>query len=742
MPRGGRVQRASVASLSAPVDRASTSPAHELDVWAALRERLQLLDEVADGLDVWEVVDRRSDPAAWRPQTRADVEVVRVDWARSGPRALMSRGTAVYTLEDGEAELVALMDGGHTVADLVAKRLGDSGDLELSSVVALVELLRAVGFLTERPCDVYESLERSLYGRSKWLTTVQRSARTLSVELNGSDRLFAWLYRHGLRRVMNPVGAVASAVVALGGLVVLGFVLSSRSFHFTTQSAGWGFVLLIALNTLVIFVHEMGHAVTVVHYGRRIEGAGIRIYYGSPAFFVAAPQALMLTRSQRIFQAFAGPWFESVVGGVACVGLWLAPAGWISAALFRFVVLDYYVILLNLVPLLQLDGYWIFSDAIGVPDLRPLAFAFLRHDLWLKLRDRGRFSASEVGLGLYAVVGLAFAALSLFLASFFWRRTFGGVVSRMWHAGAFGAALLVVLAVVVAGPLLQAALQALKGLGGQAAQAWHHVQFRLQRRWRVEAAEIIDQLGAFDDLPVEALNDLAGRVRLVTFGPFQTVVRQGQPADAYYVVRRGRVSVVEDLPDGGEQRVLRQLGPGEAFGELALVRRGPRSASVVALERAELFVVDVGAFDRLLAPHLRIPEFAPSVQEAAELASVPALRSLNLQELMKLVAAGEWVTVGPGQDVVAQGEVPDGFYVLLEGRAEVLVDGERVRVLEHGSYFGELALLGAGRRTATVRSLTPIRMFRVGIEGFDSVLAKLFGSASAERPPVSVDRES
>jgi len=739
--RDGRARSDSAVSASLASPPANPPPGEALDVWASLQERLRRHDVAAGTLDVWDVVDRRSDPAAWRPRTRADVEVVRVDWARSGPRALISRGAAVYTLEDGEAELVALMDGRHTVADLVARRLGDSGDLELSSVVALVDMLRTVGFLTERPGHVDQALERALDTRPTWWVAAQRSARTLSVEWSGAQRLVEWLYRHGLRRVMNPAGAMGSVIVALSGLVALGFVLSSHPFHFTTQSAGWGFVLLLALNTLVIFVHELGHAAAVVHYGRKVEGAGFRLYYGSPAFFVAAPQALMLTRRQRIFQAFAGPWFESVVGGVASVGLWLVPTGWISGVLFRFVVLDYYVILLNLVPLLQLDGYWIFSDAIGVPDLRPRAVAFLRQDLWLKLRSRERLSRSEVGLGLYAVVGLLFAALSLLLASFFWRRTFGGVVSRMWHAGPVGAVLLIVLAVVLAGPLLQAALQALKGLGGQAAQLWHQLRFRLQRRWRVEAGETIDRLHVFEDLPVEVLNDLAGRAQLVTFGRFQTVVRQGEPAKTYYVVRRGRLSVVEELPDG-HRRLLRELGPGEAFGELGLVRRAPRTASVVVDECAELFAIDAGTFDRLLAPRLRLPEFAPSVQQAAELASVPCLRSLDLNEVMTLTAAGDWLTVGAGCDLVTQGDVPDGFYVVLQGRAQVLVDEKRVGLLESGGYFGELALLGAGRRTATVRSLTPMRLFRVVPHAFSSVLAKLFTAGSTDREAVSEDRPS
>ena len=66
--------------------------------------------------------------------------------------------------------------------------------------------------------------------------------------------------------------------------------------------------------------------------------------------------------------------------------------------LYKFSVLNYVVIFLNLVPMLELDGYFILSDLIQVPDLRPRALSFIRHDMWHKLRKRERFSRTEAGL--------------------------------------------------------------------------------------------------------------------------------------------------------------------------------------------------------------------------------------------------------------------------------------------------------------------------------------------------------
>ncbi|MGY1698095.1 MFS transporter [Geodermatophilus sp. SYSU D00766] len=83
-------------------------------------------------------------------------------------------------------------------------------------------------------------------------------------------------------------------------------------------------------------------------------------------------------------------------------------------------------------------------------------------------------------------------------------------------------------------------------------------------------------------LPVPAIESLALRVRRTRVAAGTDVFRQGDPGDDFYVVASGSVAVL----DGG--REIRRLGPGEAFGEIALLRAVPRTATVRALEDSEL----------------------------------------------------------------------------------------------------------------------------------------------------------
>src|SRR5439155_11278441 len=133
----------------------------------------------------------------------------------------------------------------------------------------------------------------------------------------------------------------------------------------------------------------------------------------------------------------------------------------------------------------------------------------------------------------------------------------------------------------------------------------------------------------FEDVPEDVLNDLAGRVKLRSVLPGQAVVRQGERATAFYVVRRGTLRVVEEDPESGAERTLRVLGRGEAFGELGLKEGRPRTASVRAVDDAEVFEVDESTFDALLADMADVPQFEPTLQEVAELRGLACFAHLE-----------------------------------------------------------------------------------------------------------------
>jgi CRP-like cAMP-binding protein len=381
---------------------------------------------------------------------------------------------------------------------------------------------------------------------------------------------------------------------------------------------------------------------------------------------------------------------------------------------------------LNLVPLLELDGYWILSDFIQVPDLRPRSLQFTQHDLWHKLRTRERFSLQEVGLGVYGLAGFLFSALMLLTAAYFWRAKFGHLFRSMWDNGVVGRTVLVVLVLFFGGPVIRGIQGLAKTTARRVRGIWRKLKFRLETSWRVEAAELIDALPAFEDLPADTLSDLAGHVSLVSFRPGQPVFRQGERADSFYVVRRGTVNVETEHPETGDIQILNTLRRGDSFGELGLLEAAPRRATARAADEVELFRVEKGTFDRLLADEIDAPEFGHTLQSLAELRELGPFRHLTSEELSDVLEHGTWVTASPGEAVIREGEEGDAFYAIAAGQVRFAREGQTLGTSSAGGFFGELALLRDAPRSASVIAITPLRAFRLDRDGFDRLVADAF----------------
>lgn len=98
----------------------------------------------------------------------------------------------------------------------------------------------------------------------------------------------------------------------------------------------------------------------------------------------------------------------------------------------------------------------------------------------------------------------------------------------------------------------------------------------------------------FAGLPTPRLEAAARDLVEVPMAAGEVVIREGDAADRFYLVADGRVRVSQHRD--GESHILRELGPGDVFGEIGLLRRSPRTATVTALESGRLLALDAAAF--------------------------------------------------------------------------------------------------------------------------------------------------
>jgi CRP/FNR family transcriptional regulator, cyclic AMP receptor protein len=104
------------------------------------------------------------------------------------------------------------------------------------------------------------------------------------------------------------------------------------------------------------------------------------------------------------------------------------------------------------------------------------------------------------------------------------------------------------------------------------------------------------------------------------------------------------------------------------------------------------------------------------------LASIPLFRHLSQKRLLRVLDSTQKIEFTAGEVIVTEGERGKGFFVIERGTATVTVDGIERATLAPGAYFGEVAVIDGGPRTATVTAATRVSTLEVSPAAFRKLL--------------------
>lgn len=124
----------------------------------------------------------------------------------------------------------------------------------------------------------------------------------------------------------------------------------------------------------------------------------------------------------------------------------------------------------------------------------------------------------------------------------------------------------------------------------------------LRKAPRGSGARVMSHVPLFAGLSARDLRRVAALAEEVWMAPGSVVVEAGTPGDAFYVILDGTVRVLR----AGTGRTVRRLGPGDHFGELALLDGGPRTTTVVADTSLDAIQIRGKAFRRMLLAQPRV----------------------------------------------------------------------------------------------------------------------------------------
>jgi len=229
---------------------------------------------------------------------------------------------------------------------------------------------------------------------------------------------------------------------------------------------------------------------------------------------------------------------------------------------------------------------------------------------------------------------------------------------------------------------------------------------------------IVRRSSAFRFLSDEHFAALEPLLREEHYDFGDTIVKQDDPADAFYILTHGRARAIKIKPDG-EEIPLGVLKPGDSFGEAALAEGGRRMATVRCSTAVDVLRIDRNDFLALVAqaPELRhyiemigrnraIQSFLYQFSNFGRLPA-PALRSM----IDKLVPVG----FAKGNLIIREGDPAGPLYVIEKGRARAFSGDGNGRELNlafyrEGDFFGELSILNNAPRAASVEAFTDCQL--------------------------------
>jgi putative peptide zinc metalloprotease protein len=393
------------------------------------RAKLELLVRRED--DASFEVREISSAAAWiqnRPQRVADdgwelAEVTsRVDRQRSF--ILKNRQTDRFLiLSEAERFLWDQMDGRPSVQELATAYVLKYGAFDFDLIPALIRKLQRAQLLTLRPASrLREALARN---RQRRFVQVAEMALTALERINISSRrvqpFFARLYRLGGFLLFTRLATLACLALAVVGLVA-GVRLWREA---DTIAAGLGAnpvaailsVKLLFLLTLV--AHQLVHGLALVHYGRRVREFGFTFLHGFvPTFYVDVTDIFMASRRARVITAVSGTLVHLVLGSLWFLLALNAGPGFVQAFAAASGMIQWQAFVISLYPFcfIEMDGYHVLVDVLGVPTLKNDALAYVGS---LMTGGQGLRWTRETGLWVF-YVALSAVSVVAFIAFNVW----------------------------------------------------------------------------------------------------------------------------------------------------------------------------------------------------------------------------------------------------------------------------------------------------------------------------------
>jgi len=249
---------------------------------------------------------------------------------------------------------------------------------------------------------------------------------------------------------------------------------------------------------------------------------------------------------------------------------------------------------------------------------------------------------------------------------------------------------------------------------------------------------ILRKVPFLTELDDRVLVKISDALTTVTFPEGERIINKGDVGEVFYILREGNVKV-HDIGFGDSRYVDQVLGPGDWFGERALLTGEPRAANCSAMTYCATLCLSRDTFEKTLGP---LQELIDHAMKKRVLQGVPifALSQFQPYEMVRLADLLTEVDFPKGEKLAEEGQpIKQNLYIIRKGRVTVSNDNGMISTLTQGDYFGENTLaVDEGRvshQTITVEEDSTCGVLtKPAIESVIGTVARL-GKALPPQPP-------
>ena len=420
-------------------------------LWQLLDDRVEALEsrEWSGYTNLWDVLEERIDPNRYKPRRRLDYEIVEepTKGDSTNPPArpvyyLRVVSVRAY-LKVGEPQLFVwnLLDGEHTVRDIMFAYKKKYNKMAIGVIMQALGIFRGCGMLEEPKDSLFDRLSRSL----DWVSNNKFSPyiflKRLKFSFKRLDPKVDWIYRHGGWLLFKPVVTIPILLITLFGMGLMLYTLwqGGPLMAQLGETGGLAYVLISYATILpLIVVHELMHALTVKHYKRDVLGGGFMLLRGMPSMYIDTTDMWMdRNKWHRIKVSLNGPLANYCASALLTMAVWVLPLSLFSVFLFALAINNALNATLNLLPLIELDGYYALLDLLEETALRGKSMKFVRQDFRKRWTKCYKFTRREwlytiFGLLCYVftaslLAGIAYVVLSIVIGNIVLLSIFGAI---------------------------------------------------------------------------------------------------------------------------------------------------------------------------------------------------------------------------------------------------------------------------------------------------------------------------